>query len=433
MRLSACTLVSDPRRVRELVEREHDRTGGIFRLAPAWVGRPQIVVPGRRLRLRDEYLSQDVAVNERWLASVTYADNGVYNRICPKDHGLSYLVIDGSRVLLRDAIAACGGLLLGKGRTWDVLPKFFDNWHRIPHHLHPCQDHCAPGLVGKPESYYFPEELNVDRNAFPATPMGVDPAYTDRQVMSHLRHYFKGDNRLTDLANTINLAAGTGWYMPPCTLHAPGSLVTYELQTASDVSCIPESRVNDTVMQPDLLDRDLPVKVAADGFEKVCDYILSMIRCPKAGNGDNFRREYFRPPVPVRGDAEASQAYVVYRTGRAGEPRNPDLYSAKKTVVAGGREARCAERAAFGVIVLAGTGEVKVAGKQGVRAASASLYPDRDTVLEDELFVAAGAASSFAVSVAGEESLRFCQHFASGSNPEAGSLAMPEWIPFPEG
>jgi hypothetical protein len=165
----------------------------------------------------------------------------------------------------------------------------------------------------------------------------------------------------------------------------------------------------------------------------VCDYVLSMIRCRNAGNGDNFRREYFRPPVAVRGDAEASQAYVIYRTGRASEARNPDLYSAKKTVVAGGREARLAERAAFGVIVLAGTGEVKVAGKQGVRAASASLYPDRDTVLEDELFVAAGAASSFAVSVAGEESLRFCQHFASGSNPEAGSLALPEWIPFPEG
>ncbi len=268
-------------------------------------------------------------------------------------------------MLLRDAIAACGELLLGKGRAWDVLPKFFDNWHRIPHHLHPCQEHCAPGLVGKPESYYFPEELNVDRNAFPATPMGVDPAYTDRQVMSHLRHYFKGDNRLTDLANTINLVAGTGWYMPPCTLHAPGSLVTYELQAASDVSCIPESRVNDVVMQPDLLDRDLPVKVASDGFDKVCGYILSMIRCRNAGNGENFRREYFRPPVSVRDDPEARQSFVIYRTGRASERANPDLYSAKKTVVTGGREARFEERAAFGVIVLAGHGEVKVPGQGG--------------------------------------------------------------------
>jgi hypothetical protein len=137
--------------------------------------------------------------------------------------------------------------------------------------------------------------------------------------------------------------------------------------------------------------------------------------------------------VRVRGDAEASQSYVIYRTGRASEPRNPDLYSAKKAVVAGRREARFAERAAFGVIVLAGTGEVKVAGRQGVRAAAASLYPDRDTVLEDELFVAAGAAASFGLTAAGEEPLSFCQHFASGSNPEAGSLAVPEWIPFPEG
>lgn len=430
MRLSACPTVTDPREVRELVEREHERTGGVYRLAPAWVGRPQIVMPGRRIRLGDEYLSQDVAVNERWLASVTYADNGAYNRICPADHGLSYLVIGGSRVLLRDAVTHCGELLLGKGRAWDVLPKFFDNWHRIPHHLHPCQEHCAPGLVGKPESYYFPEELNVDRNAFPATPMGVDPAYSDRQVMSHLRRYFAGDNRLTDLANTINLAPGTGWYMPPCTLHAPGSLVTYELQAASDVSCIPESRVNDAVMQPDLLDRDLPVKVATDGFEKVCDYILSMIRCRNSGNRENFRREFFRPPVVVRDDAEASQRFVVYRTGRASERTNPDHYSAKKTVVRGGREARFAERAAFGVIVLAGHGEVRVPGKEAVPAAAASLYPDRDTVYEDELFVAAGAAAGFAIAAAGEEPLRLYQHFASDSNPEARSLAVPEWIPF---
>ena len=221
--------------------------------------------------------------------------------------------------------------------------------------------------------------------------------------------------------------------MPPCTLHAPGSLVTYELQAASDVTCIPESRVNDTVMPPDLLDRDLPVKVAADGFEKVCDYILSMIRCRNAGNGDNFRREYFRPPVAVRGDADAAQAYVIYRTGRASEPRNPDLYSAKKTVVTGGREVRFAERAAFGAIVLAGTGEVKVAGQAGRARRLGEPVPGSGYGARGRVFRRRGRGVLFAVSAAGEESLRFCQHFASGSNPEAGSLAVPEWIPFPEG
>ena len=231
--------------VRDLLERELDRTGGLFRLTPTWVGRPGIIVPGRRLKLADIYMSQDVAMNERWLASTTYADNGVYNDACPPDHGLSYIVAQSRRVLLRRAIEVCPELMLGSPeRRWDVLPKFFDNWGRIPNHLHPCQDHVRQGLTGKPESYHFPLELNTNQNDLPATAFGVDPSYSDVEVLAYLRRYFKGDNRCTDLGRTLNLVPGTGWYTPPCTLHAPGSLVTYELQVASDVTCIPESRVH---------------------------------------------------------------------------------------------------------------------------------------------------------------------------------------------
>jgi hypothetical protein len=416
--------------VRSLVQREMERTGGVFRLAPTWVGRPQIIVPGRRLKLRDDSMSREVAVNERWLASTTYADNGVWNEACPEDHGFSYLVIAGQLVQLREAIACCGDLLLGRGGAWNVLPKFFDNWHRIPHHMHPCDEHCAPGLVGKPESYYFPEELNVDRNAFPATAMGVDPAYSDAQVMSYLRHYFKGDNRLTDLANTINILPGTGWYMPPCTLHAPGSLVTYELQAASDVSCIPESRVNDMVMPADMIDRDLPVKIAEQGYEKVCEYMLGMIRCRHSGNGENFRREFFRPPVKVIDTPDLEQSFVIYRTGRAREPTNPDLYSAKKTVLRGGRQASLAERAAFGAVVLAGHGTVAVPGREPVPVGAVSSFPSRNAPGGDELFVAAPAAGKLTVTCESLEDMSFYQHFAAGANPEARSLPVPEYLAF---
>ena len=155
--------------IRGAIEKEYDRTGGVYRLAPCWVGRPGIIVPGRRLKLVDDYMSNEVAVNERWLASTTFADNGDYNRACPADHGLSYVVLGDQKVLLRDALRVCGELLLGGNRTWDVLPKFFDNWGRIPFHLHPCDRHVRPGLRGKPESYHFPKELNVNQNAFPHT------------------------------------------------------------------------------------------------------------------------------------------------------------------------------------------------------------------------------------------------------------------------
>lgn len=417
--------VSEPAQVRSLIEAEYERTGGVFRLLPAWVGRPGIVVPGRRIRLGADYMSQDLAVNERWLASVTFSDNGVYNRICPDDHGLSYLRVGNAKVLLRDAIDECSELLLGRGRTWDVLPKFFDNWHRIPFHLHPCDDHCSPGLLGKPESYHFPEELNTNRNASPETPIGVDEFFSDEQVLAYLRNYFLGDNRLTDLANTINIVPGTGYFMPPCTLHAPGSLVTYELQVASDVTCIPESRVNDMVMPPDLIDRDIPVKIADAGIERVADYILEMVRCPRSGNSGNFRQEYYRPPANVRSGDGCRQDYVIYRVGKASDGPSPDLYSAKKTVVASGENVELIESGAFGTIVLGGHGAFQIAGKEPVAAEAVSFFTDREALGGDELFVAAGAAARMAVRCDSIEDLRFYQHFASGSNPQAATIDIP--------
>jgi len=394
------------------------------------VGRPGIIIPGRRIKLKDDYINQDVVVNERWLASVTYADNGIYNSICPNDHGLSYLIVGDSKVQLKEAIEVCGTILLGKERKWDVLSKFFDNWHRIPHHLHPCDDHCSERLRGKPESYYFPEELNMNKNAFPHTSVGVDPVFTDDHIMNYLLQYFKGDNRLTELSNTIDLIPGTGWFMPPCTLHAPGSLVTYELQVASDVTCIPESRVNDMVMPPDLIDRDIPVKIAVDGLERVCQYIVDMIRCKNSGNFNHFQKEYFRPPVKVFELEEGSQSFIIYRTGKSSERVNPDFYSAKKMIVNHESILEIEESEAFGAIILGGHGEISVPGKAPVAIESVSMYPTRNDLGGDEIFVAKDAAAKLIVRCNSIERLSIYQHFASNSNPEGTSLEIPEYFRF---
>src|SRR5204862_32870 len=77
------------------------------------------------------------------------------------DEGLSYAVVDGQRFTLQQAVAECGGTLIGeriwkKYKKWPVYSKFFDNMGPIPHHMH--QDEKQAKLVGqegKPESYYF--------------------------------------------------------------------------------------------------------------------------------------------------------------------------------------------------------------------------------------------------------------------------------------
>ena len=428
MRLSALKHVTGGKAVRELVEMEMDRTGGIFRLSPAWVARP-MMLPGRRMKLADEYISQALSVTERWFASITCADNGAYNSLCPEDHGLSYIVAGDRRVSLRDAVQHAGDLLLG-GRTWDVLPKFFDNRNRIGHHVHPCQEHLRQGLLSKPESYYFPPELNMNRCEFPATAMGIDSTYTDEQIRRYLNRYSKGDNRLTDLGNLINLIPGTGWFMPPCTFHAPGSLVTYEVQAASDVCCVPESRVNDSVMDRGLLDKDLPVTVAKEGEDAVFEHILSIARCRNSGNGENFRQQYFRPPVCIFEEEAGRQSFIVYRCGKASDGHNPDLFSAKKTGVVSGCSLDLRENAAFGAVILAGHGRMWVEGKEPVPIETASMFPTRDHIGGDEVFIAAGAAGRVKVECKSLEDLSIYQHFASSSNPEAGRIAIPDYEPF---
>src|SRR5579859_7760831 len=86
---------------------------GIVRLAPCWVPRA-FLMPGGRLKLdpRDLYAlgAHRGGIDERWFSSTTKADNGPGTR---EDEGLSYVAIDGRRVLLKDAIETLGDEFLG--------------------------------------------------------------------------------------------------------------------------------------------------------------------------------------------------------------------------------------------------------------------------------------------------------------------------------
>src|SRR3954463_14657496 len=88
---------------------------GIVRLAPCWVPR-SFLMPGGRLKLdpRDLYAlgAHRGGIDERWFSSTTNADNGPGT---PQDEGLSYIAIDGKKVLLKEAIDNKGDAFLGAG------------------------------------------------------------------------------------------------------------------------------------------------------------------------------------------------------------------------------------------------------------------------------------------------------------------------------
>lgn len=92
---------------KQLSEQAIEKGEGIFKLAPAWVPR-SFCRPGRRIKLHpDDYYKLGLkrgAIDERWFASTTHADNGPDT---PEDEGYSYVVIDEAgkeRILLKDII-----------------------------------------------------------------------------------------------------------------------------------------------------------------------------------------------------------------------------------------------------------------------------------------------------------------------------------------
>lgn len=236
---------------------------GILRLAPNWVPR-SFLHPGRRLKLHpDDYYALGThrgGIDERWFASTTPAAN----EGAPPDEGLSYAVFEGQRFTLRDAVACLGADIVGEEiwnqyKRWPVYSKFFDNMGPIPHHMHQSQEQAQlVGQEGKPESYYFPPQMNNVGNNFPYTFFGLELGTRKEDVRRCIERWNEGDNGILDLSKAYRLKPGTGWLVGPCILHAPGSLCTYEPQWGSDVFGMYQSLVEGRAVPRSLLVKDFP-------------------------------------------------------------------------------------------------------------------------------------------------------------------------------
>ena len=371
-----------------VVERALEQGQGILRLAPNWVPRV-FCVPGRRLKLHPEdyyALGGDRGgIDERWFSSTTPADNGP--KTAPNE-GLSFVVFeDGGqveKVLLRDAIDALQDEIVG-ARIWDaygswpMYSKFFDNKGALPFHIHHRDEEAQLiGQVGKPEAYYFPVQLNNYGADFPYTFFGLTPGTTRAQLRECLENFNKGDNRITDLSVAYRLKPGTGWDVPAGTLHAPGSLCTYEPQKASDVFSMFQSLAGDSIVSEDLLWKDIPTDKVGD-----LDFLIDLVDW-EVNADPEFGKHRFMAPKPVRfPEAMAAEGYrenwICYRS--------PD-FSAKELTVYPGKTITVRDSAAYGLIMLQGHGTM---GVWDVEAPAMIRYGQ---LTSDEFFVTESAAKA---------------------------------------
>jgi hypothetical protein len=386
---------------------------GILRLAPAWVPR-SFCIPGRRIKLHpDDYYAFGAhrgGIDERWFSSTTRADNGPETT---PDEGLSYVVWgdeeNPQKTLFKDVVAELGATLLGdemwgQYHAWPMYSKFFDNKGALPHHIHQMEEHAKRvGQESKPETYYFPRQLNNYGADAPYTYFGLEPGTTKAQVRHCLEIWDQGDNHITDLSKAYRLQVGTGWYVPAGILHAPGSLCTYEPQWASDVFAMFQSLVNEVPMGWDLLVKNVPPEHHHD-----LDYLVSMLDWD-ANVNPNFVRDHFRAPVPVKPVEEMkSDGYIEYWIAYG----NP-YFAAKELTVLPGRTVTIRDAGPYGLIMLQGHGTL---GAWPIETPALIRFGQ---LTHDEYFVSCVAATAGVVitNPSATDPIVMLKHF--GPNPDA--------------
>jgi hypothetical protein len=391
-----------------------DAAGGILRLEPCWVPR-SFMIPGRRLRLHPDDLyafgGERGGINERWFSSTTKASNGP---LTTEFEGLSFVhPSEGEKFLLRDAMEIAGDDLLGadvmaRERGWNLLCKFFDNMGPIPHHMHQSDEFAAKvGQRGKPEAYYFPPQYNQTENNFPYTFMGLEPGTTKQDIHRCLENWNKGDNGILNHSRAYRLEIGAGWQINPGILHAPGSLVTYEPQVASDVFAMFQSLVEGRVVDWSLMIKDVPPEHHHDH-----EFLISMLDWEANVNPEFGKtNKVFPKPVCPSAQMEAGgyrENWITYGTG---------WYSAKELTVQPGRKITIKDGAAYGLIVVQGRGTF---AKHQVSAPTMIRFGQ---MTEDELFVTADTAREGVEIHNRSESdpLVILKHFGPG-NPDAEHL-----------
>jgi len=370
--------------VEPLVKQAMDQGQGLLRLIPNWVPR-YFLHPGKRIKLAPNdwyaYGAQRGGIDERWFSSTTDAANE--GRVWHE--GQSVCKVDNQLFLLKEAVACAGNRLIGSNMyesygRWPVYSKFFDNMGPIPHHMHQRQEDAElVGQEGKPESYYFPPQLNNVDNNFAYTFMGLEPGTTKDDLRQCLADWSLGDNGILDLSRAYRLKRGTGWLIPPGVLHAPGSLCTYEPQWGSDVFGMYQSLVEGREIPWSLLVKDMPAEKHKD-----LDFIVGQLDWDKNVDTQFKQNNYLEPIVDesASGDGYADR-WIVY-----GTIDGQQLFSAKELTVRPGVQCEFKDSGASGWITVQGSGRMGSLALQ----TPAMIHFGEHT--EDEVFISYEAATS---------------------------------------
>ena len=231
------------------------------------------------------------------------------------------------------------------------------------------------GREGKPESYYFPPQLNWTGNNFPHTFMGLEPGTTKEDTPQVPGALERGGQRHPRLSpKHIGSSPGTGWLIPPCVLHAPGSLVTYEPQWGSDVFGMYQSMVEGRRVPWELLVKDVPEDKHHD-----LDYLVEQLDWEKNVDPEFKAHNYLEPIVHSGSEAEGYvDKWIVY-----GTVDGQQLFSARELTVYPGGSATIKDASAYGLV-----SDPRAEGRSRKLEIDTPVFIRFGEVTKDEVFVA---------------------------------------------
>jgi hypothetical protein len=239
--------------------------------------------------------------------------------------------------------------------------------------------------------------------------MGLEPGTTKSDVRRCLENWNKGDNGILDLSRAYRLKPGTGWLIPPCILHAPGSLCTYEPQWGSDVFAMYQSLVEGREVPWSLLVKDVPKK-----HHKDLDYLVEQLDWE--GNTDeHFKDNHFLEPRPVAAahSEGCTDRWIVY-----GKVDGEQLFTAKELTIE--PRARCTikDQGAYGLITVQGK------GKMNRLTLDCPKLIRFHELTEDEVFCTESAAKAGVTfeNTSEVEPLVVLRYFGPEANPDAPDL-----------
>jgi hypothetical protein len=340
----------DRKNIYSIVFRELERSNGILRIKPTWVAR-DFLPSGRNLGLDEsEY---DVGIRgeicERWIGSTTLA----INPNGPEDEGMSYLLLeDDYKISLGDVLKTSKELLMGKKyaenhNTLGRLAKIYSYSKRVFYHMHQKQkDAELVGSNGKDEAYYFPED--VDMGSQPETFFGVHPYISEEKRYDILLPYLENWNNdlILKHSRAYLQIRGEGFYLPAGIPHAPGTVLTVELQEESDVFSNMQAMLNGKILSKETLFRSIRNEDRKKFGERI---ILKQIDWEKSGDPYFYENSRTIPILITETKQIGGEEYWIFFNTRK--------FSGKKLIVKPGNRFTCIDNGVYTVLVWKGKGE----------------------------------------------------------------------------